>query len=356
MGRPRQSRHDLPRRMYCDRGGVYYFWPLGKPKHWFRRPDRTPMTLGEALAAYGQLVDRPVNVTTIDELIDTFLLSVEFNSLAERTQADRRLHLAALRAAFGHYGVTELQTVDVLEWKQSEAHKAPRQWNQKLSALKVLLGYATDPLGLIEARDNPATGVKRMREKPRTRLPTAAEIDAFLIDAPDQLKLYVKLKMATGLRMSDLLRLDRRMIEADYLRTPIGKTGRVMRFLFRDETGASTGLRELIDQILELPQKVGSTLLFRTRQGRQYTQDGWQAMWQRRMAKYVAAQIKALGPEIGAAKRFTEHDIRATAGVAVEESQGREAARKLLGHTDQRTTGVYTGRGDTSIVPLKRPG
>lgn len=347
MGRPRQSRHDLPRRMYCDRG-VYYFWPLGQAKHWFRRPDRTPMTLGEALAAYGQLVDRPVSVSTIADLIDAFLQSPEFAGLAERTQLDRRTHLGEIRHTFGHYGVTELAPIDILEWKQDKAAKAPRQWNQKFSALKVLLRYAADPLGLLEARNDPTTGIRRMREASRTRLPTTAEIDAFTKDQPDQLKLYVALKLHTGLRMGDLLRLDRRMILEDSLRTPIGKSAarqRVMRFLFADPaTGESTGLRELLDEVLALPQKVGSTLLFRTRKGQAYTLHGWKAMWQRRMATFVE----------NGGERFHEHDIRATFATAIEDAGGREAARKALDHTDQRTTGVYTGRGEAVVVPLKR--
>jgi integrase len=41
--------------------------------------------------------------------------------------------------------------------------------------------------------------------------------------------------------------------------------------------------------------------------------------------------------------RLWEHDIRASAGVAMAAAQGAEEAQKLLGHTDLRTTQACTG-------------
>lgn len=332
--------------MYCE-GAVYYFWPKGGRKVWFRDAQGRPLSLAAALAEYGRLVDRPVNVSTVDDLIAEFERSPEFAGLAERTQADRRLHHAHLRAVFGHYGVAELATADVLEWKRALAAKAPRQWNQKLVALRRLMAYAVDPLGLIEARDRPTEGVRRMAESPRTRAPTPDELARFGAMVDPQTRLYVALKLVTGLRMGDLLRLDRRMILDDCLRTPVGKAGgRVSRFLFFDPAGGeSTGLREILDEILALRRRVGSTVLFPNRSGQHYTVDGWQSLWQRRMAKWVAA----------GGERFHEHDIRASAGIRIEEAEGRERARQLLGHQTQRTTAVYTDRAaERVVVPLTR--
>lgn len=344
MGRRRQSRTDLPQRMYCE-GGVYYYWPKGGRKVWFRRVDRTPMGLAEALAEYGKRVERPALVLTVSDLIDAFERSTEFAVLAERTQADRRLHHAHLRHVFGHYDVPELGTADVLEWKRAFAAKAPRQWNQKLVALRRLMAYAIDPLGLIEARGNPTAGVKRMRESARTRAPSLDELARFAALCDPATRLYVALKLATGLRMGDLLRLDRRMILDDCLRTPVGKAGgKVWRFLFVDPaTGESTGLREILDDILALRRRVGSTVLFPNRAGQTYTVDGWQSLWQRRMARWVEA----------GGERFHEHDIRASAGIRIEEAEGRERARQLLGHQTQRTTAIYTERADRVVVPIK---
>ena len=332
--------------MYCDKG-VYCFWPIGKARIWFRHDDGRAMTLGEALAAYGKLVDRPVVVRLFGDLVDEYQRSLEFSRLSERTQSDRRLEHAKLRATFGHYAPHEITPADILEWKRERTQAAPIRWNREFSALSVLMSYAIDPLGLCEV--NPCREVKRVQERPRTRLPSEAEITAFSDLCSPQQQLYIELKMLTGLRMGDLLRLDRRMIdrEAGVLRTAIGKTGTTARYQFRDpETGEPTGLEDLLDRILKLPRPVKSTKLFCGRTGQEYTTHGWKAMWQRKMAQFVKK----------GGVRFTEHDLRASAGVRVEESQGREAARKLLDHKEQRTTAGYTGRRmDVSIVPLKRP-
>ncbi len=329
--------------MYCDRG-VYYFWPKGQSKHWFRDSDGKPLPLAAALAQYGTLVDRPVVVRSMVNLLTEFEQSAAFAALSVRTKVDRRRHHAELRAVFGHYDVAELQAADVLEWKRARAPKAPRQWNQAFSALKVLLAYAADPLGLITA--NPCREVKRMPEHRRTRAPSLAELEAFCALGSEQVRLYVALKLLTGLRMSDILRLTRPMILDDCLRTPVGKEGgRAARFLFRDpESGESTGLSELLTTIGALQRPVGSMALFCNRKGQPYTQDGWESIWQYQMRKFVAA----------GGERFHEHDIRARAGMLAERQAGREAARQLLGHAEQRTTAIYTERDDRVIVPIAR--
>ena len=62
-------------------------------------------------------------------------------------------------------------------------------------------------------------------------------------------------------------------------------------------------------------------------------------MWQRRMRTYVDA----------GGVRLWEHDIRGTVGTEVEEERGAEA-QMLLGHSDLRTTRVYTGRRKVIVV------
>jgi hypothetical protein len=72
MGRRRKHRLDLPQRFYVDRG-VYYWWPLSKAKVWFRRQDRSPMSLAEALKRYGELIEQRPDVTTVGQLIDEYI-------------------------------------------------------------------------------------------------------------------------------------------------------------------------------------------------------------------------------------------------------------------------------------------
>ena len=67
--------------------------------------------------------------------------------------------------------------------------------------------------------------------------------------------------------------------------------------------------------------------------------------WQRRMGAYVSA----------GGVRFWEHDVRATAGTEAEDAHGIEEARKLLGHSEQSTTRIYTGRRKVvAVLPNRR--
>lgn len=190
--------------------------------------------------------------------------------------------------------------------------------------------------GLIDV--NPCKDLRYEPAPRRTRMPSPAEIAAFCEHAGPQVALYCRLKLATGLRMGDMLRLDRRMISSEGLTvTPAktaSRTGKTQVFLFVDEEGRSTGLRELLDEILSLRRRVTALALFATRTGQHYTTDGFKSIWQRAMGAYVDA----------GGERFREHDIRATAGAAKEDRDGREQARKLLGHELESTTAGYTGR------------
>ncbi len=84
--------------------------------------------------------------------------------------------------------------------------------------------------------------------------------------------------------------------------------------------------------------------LFYNLKGQKYTSSGFQSNWQKLMVKAVKTGTLQ--------KRFTFHDIRRKAASDMESKLGRESARKLLGHADQKTTGIYIS-GIQSVKPLK---
>ena len=340
MGRRRKHRLDLPQRFYCDRG-TYYYWPPGRPKIWFRHKDGSPMALFEALAEYGKIIDRPATYRTLGDLMDQYS-RLEIPKLKPRTQQDRLQEIGKLRAVFGEMDPLEITPQDIYGYKRARA-AAPIRCNRELSALSALFSYGIEN-GLAVAA-NPCREVKRYAERERDRCPEPAELAAFIVLCRDrfgdsQTASYVELKRMVGLRMGDMLRLHRSMIQDLGLRIDTGKRGKKHFFPFTDHSGQSTGLRELLDEILALPRPVGSMWLFCGRRGMPYTVSGWKTMWQRRMRAYV---------DVGGV-RFWEHDIRATAGTEVEEERGAEEAQKLLGHSDLRTTRVYTGRRKVIVV------
>lgn len=144
------------------------------------------------------------------------------------------------------------------------------------------------------------------------------------------------------------------MIKTDGLYPGTSKRGRPQIFVYADDLGQSTGLREVLDEIVQSSGRqrrssVQSLHLFCNRDGDPYTVEGFQANWQRRMNAYVS-EMKA--------ERFWEHDIRAAAGTAADEAiqAARADAQSLLGHSQEGTTRRYLrGRAPLKVLPAPRP-
>jgi hypothetical protein len=141
MGRRRQHRRDLPQRMYVDRG-VYYFWPPGGRKIWFRRATGEPMPLHEAMAEYGKIVHRPATFRTVSDLIDDYN-KLALPKLKARTQQDRQTELGNLRVVFGEMDPTTLTPQDIYGYKWARA-SAPVRCNRELAALSALLSFGVE--------------------------------------------------------------------------------------------------------------------------------------------------------------------------------------------------------------------
>ena len=84
--------------------------------------------------------------------------------------------------------------------------------------------------------------------------------------------------------------------------------------------------------------------LFCTRKGQPYSEDGFDSIWQRTARKAVKKRAEFV--------RFRFNDIRHKAATDPERDHGREFARRLLVHADQRTTAIYVS-GVQRIKPLK---
>lgn len=336
MGRRRKHNRDLPERVYW-RGKQLVYLPYGQTKY---------VALGrnkaDGLHEYAKLFKGAQErlPRTIGDCMDDYMRSASFARLAPRTQAEYQSDLGRLRKVFGHMRPADLTPADLYQYLYKRPASRRRH---EVAPLSNALQFAIQA-GLIDR--NPCREVRYEPIPKRMRLPSLAEIAAFSEHAGPQIALYCRLKLATGLRMGDMLRLDRRMIGPEGLTVTPGKTasrtGRTQLFLFADASGRSTGLRELLDEILALRRRVTALALFATREGQHYTTDGFKSNWQRAMGAYVAA----------GGVRFREHDIRATAGAEKESREGRAQAMKLLGHELESTTARYTGRGRvTKITP-----
>ena len=146
------------------------------------------------------------------------------------------------------------------------------------------------------ATKNPVRDVEFKPDNKRDRWPEQWELNAFkdFIDQSvkfkrkrdlrvnAQLKLCIDLKSLIGLRMGDMIKLVRQMIQEDHLRVQNNKTGKTQRFWFvNPANGESTGLGELLDEVQASPRPVTSLFLFCQSSGRGYSEEGFKSIWQR---------------------------------------------------------------------------
>ncbi len=157
---------------------------------------------------------------------------------------------------------------------------------------------------------------------------------------------YLRIKLLTGLRRGDLLRLTMGDLKEDGIHVKPRKT----------ET--TTGKRHIIEWSDELRNAVAtakevrpvdiSKWLFCNRRGECYFNDeketasGWDSMWQRFMERVLK--------ETKVNESFTEHDMRAK---AASDAESLEHAQKLLSHADSKITNRVYRRKPERVKPLR---
>ena len=174
-------------------------------------------------------------------------------------------------------------------------------------------------------------------KRSKMRIPTDEEVREAMKIANPMLQSYCKLKLITGLRLTDLLALTVHDIKGDYLEVMLSKTEerteQVLRFDLTDE------MQEIIRECRE--RKPLSKYLFKTRTGEcQLKEDntctGFESQWQRWQRKLPKE------------KRFAERSIRNLVGSQDE----LEIASERLGHASTATTKKFYRSNVTNVTPL----
>jgi integrase len=329
----------LPERVYFKHGAYYFVSP---EKQWIR----LGRTEEEALSRYATLASAPEVLNTMNRVFDKYLLEV-VPTKAERTQQDNITELKNLRPVFGLMRPQDVKPRHIAEYLVRRTAKI--RANREIALLGHIFKKALS-WGVVEI--NPCRGIEKNREYPRDRYVTDKELDRFLAICPPWLKLYVKLKYATGLRKSDMLKLKWGDWDAKIgLSTMISKSGKgsgrrgQLRVLYEpseDLRGVMNDLRKIHrvsgrrptteDSIWKTPRRLGL---------RQWAlMSAWKRVWRK-------LGVKETDPAY-----FREHDIRAKS--ATDADQSGKDATELLMHGDRRTTSTYLrGRRTKRLTPLK---
>jgi integrase len=349
--RTRAENRGLPARWRYRHGAYYFDVPKDLRHLWDgKREYRLGASLPEAYRVWATRLELHADVRTIGQLLERYALEV-VPTKAPRTQAGNTLAITRLKAVFGEMKIREFKPIHAYGYRDRRGHNAPTAANREL---EVLSHAFTKAIEWGHREDHPMTESKfrKLTTPPRTRYVEDWEIVEALSLAPRRkrgslhaVRAYIKLKLLTGLRRGDLLRLRTSDLKDEGIHVEPRKTAK------------TTGKKLIIEWTLALRQAVAEATaarpidigpwLFCTKTGDCYVKDdgsasSWDSMWQRFMDRVLA--------ETEVKERFTEHDLRAK---CASDAETLAHAQQLLAHADSATTKRIYRRRPERVKPLK---
>jgi integrase len=360
MPRKRNPENDgLPRRWKVEHGAVYYRVPTGQEAAWDgKKTFRLGATLSEAHRTWADRIETDaIEVRTIGDLLNRYLLEVT-PTKAKRTQVDEPGYVVHLKKRFGHMRLKDLEPHHIYKYFDkrkdqtkdkegnlvSEDRKAKRQARQEIKLLSHAFTKAVE-WGLIKAhpfKKEVRFDGERSSSGARERYIEDWELVEALALKPMRKRgsvrmcqAYIRLKRATGLRMTDMLLLKPSDAKDDGIHVHVSKTrhstGRKQIFAWVDEHGNDTGRRAAWDACLTARPLDIAPWVFCTDEGECYVdQETWlttnfNSVWKRFMDRVLK--------ETEVKERFAERDIRAKVGCDAETV---EKAAHILGSASPR--------------------
>ena len=350
MPKPRNPENrGLPARWQLMHGAYYYQVPPGLEAAWDgKKKFRLGKTLPEAYRVWADRLGAIDSANNIGQLLERYSLEV-VPTKAVRSQSENARAVTKLRAVFGELRLEDIRPQLIYQYVDKKSAKVAA--HREIAVLSHALTKAVE-WGYIDR--HPFKGEVRLKgEAPRTRYVEDWEVIECLALSSKRLKgsvlaiqAYMRIKLLTGLRRGDLLRLTTADLREDGIHITPNKT--------KDTTGKkiiiewSEELREAIDMAKEARSVHIAHWLFCNKRGECYfdeakeTASGWDSMWQRFMERILA--------ETKVENRFTEHDLRAK---CASDAQTLEHARLLLAHADGRLTDRVYRRKPERVKPLR---
>lgn len=338
----------LPARWKLQHGAYYYRVPPGLEMLWDGKQFfRLGKTLPEAYKVWADKIGSSEKAHTIGQLLDRYILEV-VPTKAVTTQSGNLVFIKSLRATFGEFPLEAMKPR--LVYQYVDARSAKISAHREVEILSHAFTKAVQ-WGYLDR--HPFKGEVRLEgEKPRTRYVEDWElIEALSLPAMRKkgsvkmIQAYLKIKLLTGQRRGDLLRLTATDLREDGIH------------IIPSKTTNSTGKRLIIQWSDELRAAVTearasrpaiSPFLFCNKFGECYIDEatgdahGWDSMWQRFMDRL----LKDTKIEV----RFTEHDIRAK---CASDATTLAHAQQLLAHADGKTTERIYRRKPEMVKPLR---
>lgn len=324
MARPRIANKHLPKYVTIVHGAF-----------WYRPPKQKAVRIGPADDVSGmylfmsKLDTKRGPIKTLNDAFDRYEREV-LPGLQPRTQKDYRKHLIVLRATFGHMVPDDVLPKHVGRFLDVATGKIHR--NRQVAVLSAV--YTKLVGRWYEADRNPCAKVERNPSKPRDRNVSDVEFAAVRALHGPKMQVAMDLALLTGQRQGDILHMRWADITPEGWTMRQGKTGK------RLHVDMSPALQSVLERAKAFVPNLPREYVLRRRDGLPYTEDGFRAIWQRGMRKYVKA----------GGKRFTFHDLRGKSGT---DSASLQDAYERLGHTDIGMTRRVYDRGVRRVKPLR---
>jgi len=317
----------LPRNWRFKHGAYYYRVPQEDRINWDKKTEfRLGKTLTEAYKTWSSRLEVSIAVKNYSDLLDRYLLEIVPTN-APKTQESKRISITRLRKAFAHIPVTLIKPMQAYQYNDLVSKKhGLSSANRDLEVLSHSLTMAVR-WGYIEM--NPLKNqITKNRVKPRERYVEDWELEEALSCANPTIKSYINLKLLTGLRRGDLLRLQLSSLKDDGILANTQKTS-VPLLIQRTKE-----LRNAIDDAIESRPTQKSKYIFCTKNGESYAKangsaSGFDSLWQRFMNR--ATENSKL------VEKFQEKDLRKKTA----SDMNLNDAKELLGHTSVKTTSKH---------------
>lgn len=325
MPKPRNPENrSLPARWRLKHGAYYYRVPEDSRELWDGKSEfRLGKTLHEAYRAWADRTEALSDARTMADLLDRYALEV-VPGKSPKSQESNRLSIRRLRPVFGRMPIIAVRPRHGYQFRDKVTKKhGAASANRDLEVLSHSLSKAVE-WGLIDR--NPIKGqIRKNKISRRSRYVEDWEIEEAMNVAPQILKSYIIIKLLTGLRRGDLLRIRLQDLKQDGIHVEISKTRNKQVIQWTSE------LIDCINLAVRTRSDSESEWIFCNRDGNCYVNEngmanGFDSLWQRFM-KRVIDKTKVV-------ERFQEKDLRKKTASDMD----LDAAQKLLGHTSSDTT------------------
>lgn len=331
-----------PRWAYYHRA-FYFRVPPGEETKW---DGKKRFLLGKTLATahrtWASRLERSEGaLVLIGQALDRYASEV-VPTKAPGTQEDNLRAIVRLKRVFGRLPLLHFRAHHAYKYRDERrdagGRHAPTAANRELEVLSHLFtkcfewGVPLQTHPMIEGK------FRKLHTPPRDRVVEDWEIAEALSLAPRRkkgsirmMRAYIKVKLLTGRRRIELLRL--KVVDCK-------DDGPIFQLAKQRQTGLkelpmdwSDALRAAVKEALDARPVDISPYVFCNARGEPYLKDdgtvadAWDSLWQRFMDRVLA--------ETAVKVRFTEHDLRRKVG---NDAESLARAQELLQHTDSATT------------------